>query len=98
LHRGSQAIQLQLGVIGPAVDDAFLKLFGGDLPDACTAHAFFGRDFVIGEPSRSRPNMRLRRKTVPCAANRRRRTGALSSTIKLSFSERSRHLLEHSSE
>jgi hypothetical protein len=34
LNRGSEAIQLQLRMLGPAVDRALLQLLRNDLPDA----------------------------------------------------------------
>ena len=49
LHGGSEAIQLQLGMIGVAVDRTLLQLLGHDLADARAAQAFLSRDFVIGE-------------------------------------------------
>jgi hypothetical protein len=49
LYRWSEAVQLQLRMLGATVDRPLLKLLRDDLADARRAHALFSRDFVIGE-------------------------------------------------
>jgi hypothetical protein len=49
LHHRREAVQLQLGVRGAAVDRPFLQHVGDDLADAFAAHALFGRDFLVAQ-------------------------------------------------
>src|ERR1700722_17580836 len=49
LNRWSEAVQLQLRMLGPAIDPALPQLLRNDLPDAGRTHALFGRGLVIGE-------------------------------------------------
>ena len=73
---GRQPVQLQLGVIGAAVDGPFLQDLGDDLPDALAAHGFLGRDLLVARAFAKRAKIRFRRAILPSAPSRR--TGAIS--------------------
>jgi hypothetical protein len=47
LHHRRETIQLQLGMIGAAVDRPFLQDLGDDLPDPLAAHGFLARNLLV---------------------------------------------------
>jgi hypothetical protein len=86
LHHRREAVQLQLCMIGAAVDRPLLQDVGHDLADAFAGHALLMRDVLVAPALASRAKMRRRRKIMPAAPIRRRRAGATSRTIANSLS------------
>ena len=76
LHRRKEAIQLQLRMIGAAVDRPLLQNLGDDLPDALGAYAFLARNLLVAcafpEPGKyPLPTLYFAERAQPEAPSRR---------------------------